>query len=270
MRNVLIFLVLVFAFINCSNAHIDNDKIGNGKVVEEENSDFVELSIQLLNSVRHDKPHKKLREKLATASEEELINDLHNDRLKKAFWLNVYNAYVQLILKENPELFENRGEFFGKKRITVAGNNLSLDDIEHGMIRGSKIKLSLGLMKDPFVGKFERKLRVEKTDGRIHFALNCGAKSCPYVAVYEPGKIDAQLDKTSRQFLSKSSTYKPDEGKVYVTPLFSWFRGDFGGKKGIKSYLKTYDIIPEDAGPGLEFTDYDWTLELGNYKDLNV
>lgn len=268
---LIVLFAVLFAFATCSNAKIDHGQLGNGGIVDEETTyEYVDLSVQLLNAARYDKPHREIGDKLANASLEELEEDLSNDRAKKAFWLNVYNAYVQLILGENPELFENRSAFFGKDRITVAGEKLSFDEIEHGLIRGSKIKLALGLIKDPFVGKFERKLRVSITDGRIHFALNCGAKSCPYVAVYKASKIDAQLDETARQYLNKTSTYNSEEGKVYVTSLFSWFRGDFGGKSGIRKYLKKYDVIPGDAKPALEFKEYDWTLELGNYKDLNI
>jgi hypothetical protein len=50
---------------------------------------------------------------------------------------------------------------------------------------------------------------------------------------------------------------------VTVTPLMSWFRGDFGGKKGvIKDFLVPYGIIPEGLDASLSYGDYDWNLEL--------
>ncbi|MEO0332726.1 MAG: DUF547 domain-containing protein, partial [Bacteroidota bacterium] len=109
-----------------------------------------------------------------------------------------------------------------------------------------------------------------KADGRIHFALNCGAKSCPYIAVYDAIYMDEQLDEIAHQFLNRTSTYEPENEEVYVTSLFSWFRGDFGGKSGIRDYLRKYEVIPQEADPSLSFETYDWTLELGNYTDLSA
>ena len=232
---------------------------------------YVGLSKELLRAAQQKTGPIEIQEKLANVPMETLAQELDNDEAKKAFWINVYNANVQLILSENPELFDDRGKFFGEPRMTVAGKKLSFDDIEHGIIRGSRVKWLLGLVKDPFASKYERTFRVDKTDGRIHFALNCGAKSCPYIAIYDAPYMNAQLDEISKEFLNRTSTYKPKEDKVYVVALFSWFRGDFGGKSGAKKdYLKKYGVIPPEADPALEFKDYDWTLELGNYTELKT
>ncbi len=247
----------------------ENQSLPNESV----NQDYphVELSKDLIKTARNKADYTSIKEQLAQVSPEVLAEELNSDQAKKAFWINVYNGFVQHLLMNNPELFEDRGAFFGEARVTIAGKKLSFDDIEHGIIRGSRVKWLLGLIKDPFAGKYERTFRVDKTDGRIHFALNCGAKSCPYVAAYDARFMDEQLDEIAGQFLNRTSTYKPDEEKVYVTSLFSWFRGDFGGKKGVKkNFLKKYNVIPKDADPDLEFDKYDWTLELGNYADLET
>lgn len=230
----------------------------------------VALSKELVRTAREGQDASEIMDQLATVSVEELSGELDSDEAKKAFWINVYNGYVQHILSRQPELFDDRGAFFKKEQIRVAGELLSLDDIEHGIIRGSKVKWLLGLISDPFADKYERTFRTDKADGRIHFALNCGAKSCPYIAIYDAPYMDEQLDEIARQYLNRSSTYKPDEEQVSVTSLFSWFRGDFGGKSGIRDYLRKYDVIPEEASPELVFSDYDWTLELGNYTDLKT
>lgn len=44
--------------------------------------------------------------------------------------------------------------------------------------------------------------------------------------------------------------------------------GDFSGMNSAKHFLKKYDIIPQDADLSLEFREYDWTLELGNFQEL--
>ncbi len=231
--------------------------------------DALQLSTKLLEASRYQRSVEDVEKKLAEISLDDLANQLDNDDKRKSFWINVYNAQVQLILTKNPQLFENRGAFFSTPSITIAGRELSFDNIEHGIVRGSRAKLALGLLPKLFVSKYEKKLRVRQRDGRIHFALNCGAKSCPPVAIYEASRIDEQLDKSSNAYLNETSIYKADENKVYVTALFNWFRGDFGGFKGVKNdFLKKYNVIPKESNPNISFSDYDWTLYLGNYIDL--
>lgn len=230
-------------------------------------NEYGKMAQDLLKAIKNEEPYKEIQEKIAKIDQDKLDKALQTDEDKKAFWMNIYNANVQILLTEDPSLFEDRGKFFGEKRVTVAGKELSFDTIEHGIIRGSRSKLTLGLTKKLFVDKFERKFRTKKRDGRIHFALNCGAKSCPYIAVYESDRLNEQLDKGSKKFLQRVSTYKAEEEKVYTTVLFSWFRGDFGCKGPIK-FLKKYDVVPEDADPKIKYDKYDWTLDLGNYIEL--
>lgn len=228
----------------------------------------LQLAENLLKAARYEKPADEIKADLANLDFSYLHKTLDTDKKKLAFWINIYNAYVQLFLAEKPELFEDRGAFFSSPRIPIAGKTLSFDDIEHGIIRRSQSKLTLGLIPKLFVNKYERKMRTNERDGRIHFALNCGAKSCPPVAIYEVERINEQLDASSKKFLEGSTTYKEEENKAYVTALFSWFRGDFGGLDGVKDYLRRYDIIEKDVNPSLSFEAYDWTLYLGNYLDL--
>lgn len=230
--------------------------------------DPLQLAENLLKAARYEKPAEEIKTDLANLDFNYLHKSLNTDEKKLAFWINIYNAHVQLFLTEKPKLFEDRGAFFSSPRMPIAGKTLSFDDIEHGIIRRSQSKLTLGLIPKLFVNKYERKMRTEERDGRVHFALNCGAKSCPPVAIYETERINEQLDKSSKQFLEGSTTYEKEENKAYVTALFSWFRGDFGGLDGVKDYLRRYSIIEEDTDPSLSFKNYDWTLYLGNYIDL--
>lgn len=205
---------------------------------------------------------------IAQTTLSELSKELSSDEAKLAFWMNVYNGSVQNILIAKPELFNDRNAFFKAKQINVAGKIMSLDDIEHGMIRKSKVKLSLGFFGKLFVSSFERKLRVQNINPRIHFALNCGAKSCPPVAIYDAKRVTQQLDASAKKYLTQTTSYKESENKVIVTTLFSWFRGDFGGLEGVKEMLKSYTLIPANSNPNLEFADYDWTLDTGNFIEL--
>lgn len=230
-------------------------------------TEILELAEELIIQAKEKKDGISVFTKLAALSEESLFAALDTDEKKKAFWMNVYNATVQIFLSKKPELFDDRGAFFKDDRIVVAGKDLSLDQIEHGIIRGSKLKLSLGLIKDPFADSFERNTRVSKTDGRIHFALNCGAKSCPYVAIYDYKKVDEQLEKGAAQYLKKTTIVEGNTAKV--STLFNWFRGDFGSKQDIIDFNKRLGAIDKDAEvSNIEYLDYDWTLELGNFKEL--
>lgn len=234
---------------------------------------FAELSMILLQNVRDGKSTKHIENKLAQVSQMELNADLNTESKKKAFWLNVYNAYVQILLLDKPELFEDRNSWFGynffsSPQVNIAGKELSFDDIEHGIIRHSKIKLSMGYWDKWFPSDFEVMFRWDKVDPRIHFALNCGAKACPYIAIYDPERVEEQLDISTKQYLEKTTEYDADKDKVKVNALMSWFRADFGGKDGAVEMLKKYKIIPQDSDPSVSFLEYDWALELGNYKDI--
>ncbi|WP_375580752.1 DUF547 domain-containing protein [Marivirga tractuosa] len=243
------------------------NSFGQSKIKNEPN-EFVRLSMNLIATVKNKADYQKYVNEYKALPLDELANSLDTDNKTKAFWINTYNAYVQILLTEDPSLFEDRGAFFKGDLINVGGELLSLDFIEHGIIRGSVVKLSMGFIKDPFASKLEKQFRVEETDGRIHFAVNCGATSCPYVAVYSAYELDKELDQITKQFLQRTTEYDESEDEVYVTTLFSWFKGDFSDRGGVIGYLIKYDCIPKDADPDVNYKEYDWTLELGNFTEL--
>jgi hypothetical protein len=206
--------------------------------------------------------------KLAAITEEKLRAHLDSENKSKAFWLNAYNTFAQYLLKQDRSRFDDRNDFFSEKLITIAGHELSLDDIEHGIIRHSKNKYSMGYVGKFVVGDFEKKFRLEKMDYRIHFALNCGAKSCPPVALYVPERIDEQLDKSTSSYLKNNTEFDKKNNEIMVPKLCSWFKADFGGEDGVIEMLKKYKIIDKDQDPDVEYLDYDWTLSLSNYVTL--
>lgn len=226
------------------------------------------LSENFLLKIKNGESTENIREQLATLPFEDLENGLKTDTQKLAFWVNIYNGYIQYILQENPDLYEDRGAFFKKEQIKIAGNTVSFEKIEHGIIRKSQWPLGLGLIRKWFPNKFERKLRVDKRDYRVHFALNCGAKDCPPVAIYYPEKLNEQFKKGTKNYLTLTSTYNEKENSVAITPLFSWFRGDFGCKKGVKEILKENQIIETTKKVDITYKGYDWTLDLDNWTKL--
>ena len=231
-------------------------------------TDFNELSEEFLRNIRNNQDTQEIRNKLANTSIKELDNALDTTNKRLAFWVNIYNAYIQVILQKNPELYEDRGSFFKKDQIAIAGDTVSFAKIEHGLIRKSQWEYGLGYIRKWFPDKFERKLRVDNPVYNIHFALNCGAKDCPPVAIYEWERLEEQFNTVTQNYLERTTDYNPDTKEASVTSLFSWFRGDFGGKCGIKKILKNKGIIPTTKGVDLNYKNYDWTLDLDNFTEL--
>lgn len=250
-------LILFSIFFSCS--HKESKAVMNSI-----SNDPIELSQQLLDYVRDNKDATPIVNKIAQISEEDL-KSLKSDGEKLTFWINIYNGLTQYTLVKDPAMYDDRDNFFKSKFVNIANRNLSLDDIEHGLLRRSRNKLSLGYLPKLFVSKFERQNRVKNIDPRIHFALNCGAKSCPPIVIYDEATIDEQLDESTKNYLK--SEVKVDGDTVYTSSLMSWFRADFGGKKGIRKFLAIYDIIEDGAKPTLKFQDYDWSLDTGNYTN---
>lgn len=224
----------------------------------------IEFAQALLLETKKGNNTDQIQKKLASIQMEELIKLLDDDANKKSFWINIYNAYTQIELKKNPERYKKRSKFFKSKFIVIAGENFSLDDIEHGILRRSKSKISMGYFNSCFPGQLERKLRVSEVDPRLHFALNCGAKSCPPIAFYAPEHIEKQLDLSTKSYLTNEIDI--EDNRLHVPKLFSWFRGDFGGKKGIKKFIHKYLNLDESKKYKLKFKDYSWELELGRYN----
>lgn len=229
---------------------------------------FNKLSENFLERIKKNENTEDIEKNLADASIETLASALDNDEKKLAFWVNIYNGFIQVVLKAEPALYDDRGSFFKKEQLHIAGEMISFAKIEHGIIRKSQWEYGLGMIRKWFPNKFERKLRVNKRDYRIHFALNCGAKDCPPVAIYEWERLEEQFKKGTASYLQKSTTYSEEKKEVAVTSLFSWFRGDFGCKSGVKKILQQQNLIPSSGGIAITYTNYDWTLDLDNFIDL--
>jgi hypothetical protein len=169
---------------------------------------------------------------------------------KLAFWINAYNALaVQGVtahwpgLKSVADVAPDFG-FFKARSHTVGGRLLSLDTIEHEIIRK------------------------QFAEPRIHAALNCASVSCPPLRneAYVADRLDAQLDAQFRAFVRDPGRNRIDvaSGAVALSSLFDWFKADFGGVAG---YIGRYLDAPaaaavseaEKAGR-LTYLPYDWAL----------
>jgi hypothetical protein len=173
-----------------------------------------------------------------------------------AFWINAYNAYTIQLVNSHGERrsIRNINKTLGvikamgpwkQEIVRAGGQTMSLDHVEHEIIRKR--------FREP----------------RIHFALVCAACSCPPLRreAYTGAGLDRQLDEQARLFIAGS----PDSNRVdvanatvYLSPIFGWFKEDFGPDLG--RFLARY--VPQ--GPERRLlesgkfktveTEYDWSL----------
>lgn len=258
-RSFCVFFVFTHftAHISCAQPETNQNNI---------QMNLIQTSQKILLAAKRHETTDSLTALLRQVSEADLLNQLTDDNHKKAFWINLYNAYTQIILSGNPDLYKERSSFFGGKLIHIAGKDHSLDDIEHGLLRRSKVKWSLGYFNKLFPSSFEKKNRVDTLDYRIHFSLNCGAKSCPPIAFYRPEQLDKQLDVATKTFLKGESEYDSASNTIYLPTMMNWFRRDFGGKNKMKELLHRIEVLLPGQDPTIKFKKYDWNLFLENYK----
>jgi hypothetical protein len=207
----------------------------------------------------------ELERRLAALEEPTLAAALNEDRARIAFWLDVYNAAVIRAGSVDLTSPVTRWRHFGRRSVVVAGRHLSLDDIEHGLLRRSRWKLGLGYLGNPAPSPFERRHRVAHVDARIHFALNCGAASCPPLAAYDRTHLEEQLALASSSFLASEVVAS---GSVLRVPgLLLWYIGDFGGPPGLRRMLREAGV--GGWGGPIRFSTYDWTPTAGRWLDTS-
>ncbi len=224
---------------------------------------LLKLSESLLYKVKTEEPTEIIEKELAFIDKKRIVEGLVNDDAIKTFWINIYNAWFQILAtrdkKKNPEIFSG-------KLIPIAGKKISLDDIEHGILRKYRWKYSKGYLPKLFPGKLIKQLAVAKIDYRIHFALNCGAKSCPPIAFYSYKTIDTQLNVAARSFLSGDTEIDDIKKEVRVSKIMSWFIADFGGKRGIRKLITK--LLQKDVNSyGIKFKPYNWNEALHNFVE---
>ena len=114
---------------------------------------------------------------------------------------------------------------------------------------------------------------VDKVDPRIHFALNCGASSCPPIAVYDAESLAQDLETATEGFLEQSVTLNAETKSVNLSQLFQWYRVDFGkSDKEVLDWIKAnggssvkakFDKFEEFVGTGkttIRYDTYNWGL----------
>lgn len=165
-----------------------------------------------------------------------------------AYWINAYNAFtIQLILNHYPiksikDIVPTQPGVntpWEIKFIHIGGQTLSLDDIEHNILRE----------------KFG--------EPRIHFALVCAAGSCPSLRqeAYTGKQLEQQLDSAGYSFL-----HNPEKNKIYgsekvsLSPIFKWYAEDFKEMGGAGGVIEVYSDIQVEKDSAIHYNEYDWSL----------
>lgn len=182
---------------------------------------------------------------------------------QQAFLINAYNAFtVELVLTRYPDLTSIRGlgGLFGNpwkpKWVPLLGAKVSLDDIEHAMLRAR------GVFDEP----------------RVHFAVNCASVGCPMLReeAFEATRLNAQLEEQTARFMADRSRnrWNPARQRLELSRIFDWYGEDFRlGHQGIDTlatFVARHAERLADAPADRErlrsgrferaFLDYDWAL----------
>lgn len=187
-----------------------------------------------------------------------------------AFWINVYNAAVihGVVRFGITSSVREVPFFFKRTAYHIGGHIFSLHEMEHGILRGNR-RAPHGLLR-PWRGEDPRiAFSVQPLDLRIHFALVCGARSCPPVGFYRAEDIDFQLDLAAASFINSHHVKVfPERGTLLISKIFHWYGADFGGKFGILDTLIKYldqkekrEFLERERNRILiRFNKYDWNL----------
>ncbi|UZR94480.1 DUF547 domain-containing protein [Chondrinema litorale] len=162
---------------------------------------------------------------------------------KKAFYLNAYNI---LVIKNIIDAYPidspmSIDGFFDKKKQTVAGEVLTLNEIEN------------------------KKIREVYKDSRIHFALVCAAKGCPEIAsfAFTPEMVDEQLQQLTTKAINNSDFTKVNksEKQVMLSEIFNWYKQDFLNEApDLLAYINKYRKEKLDKNFKVSHYSYNWEL----------
>lgn len=163
---------------------------------------------------------------------------------KLAYYINAYNAFtVELILEHYPlKSIKDIRNPWGQKFIQLGNESISLNDIEHNILRK---------MNEP----------------RIHFAINCASVSCPklYNKAFTSEQLDKQLDQVTREFIN-STENNISENELQLSNIFKWYEKDYlvNGIRSLAHYISQYTDVQINPNAKVNFLDYNWDLNEKN------
>lgn len=183
-----------------------------------------------------------------------------------ALWINAYNALTaQGLLNAriaDPEARVDVSDFafFKERRYNVGGINVSLDLIEHAILRRDAQHASLVNLTDDATARervVEEAARMPDFDPRIHFAINCASVSCPDLRseAYTGPQLEAQLADQAQRFLDNPDKGAGPDG---ISRLFIWFLIDFQAVAPVEEFIATYRTDGTEGVDLDQYLEYDW------------
>jgi inosine-uridine nucleoside N-ribohydrolase len=190
-----------------------------------------------------------------------------NER-RLAFWINAYNAFtLRTIVDHYPirpswltlpprNSIRQIDGVWTKLQWRAAGRTLTLDDIEH------------------------RILRPEFKEPRVHFAINCASVGCPPLAAepYRAAALEAQLDGAARRYLASPQGLRVEGETLRVSRILEWYGEDFVARfapdaqgrpdridRAIRAVVARFgppaaaDLARKESAR-VRFLNYDWSL----------
>lgn len=174
--------------------------------------------------------------------------------VQKAYWINLYNALtVELILEHYPvrtitKLGESLFAFgpWDDDIATVAGQTLTLNDIEHEILRP--------IWSDP----------------RIHYAVNCASYSCPNLSAtaFTSANTERLLEAGAQAYVNHPRGVRFNDGDLELSSIYDWYQKDFGDDEQqlldhliqyAEPSLKARLVRFQQQGGDLDY-DYNWNL----------
>ena len=191
--------------------------------------------------------------------------ELGGDDERAAVWLNAYNALVTDWLRSHPPRRSMLRELrlFGRAAYRLGGLTYTPDQIEHGLLRGNR--------RPPFrprrvlrVGDPRLRAAPSRFDPRIHFALNCGARSCPPIRRYEVTGLDGQLQAATTSYLQAETDVEEPAGRVILPGLMRLYRRDFGSDADALRFAAGHvpaleRMLRSSPAPAVSYGRFDWT-----------
>ena len=167
-----------------------------------------------------------------------------------AFWANLYNALTLKVVLDAYPVRSIRDIRSGvragpwrRQLVTVGGVRLSLDDIEHGILRKGW------------------------SDPRIHYAVNCASIGCPNLPLraWRGATLGGSLDAAARAYVRHPRGARFDGDVLVVSSIYKWYAADFGGSDAcVIAHLARYAAPPLkarlEASTRIGRDAYDWSL----------
>lgn len=162
-----------------------------------------------------------------------------NEKARLAFYINLYNLTTLKVIADNYPIKSIKdmkgGKIWDIGLMVLNGKSYSLNELENQLIRGQ--------YKEP----------------RIHFLINCGAKSCPplHTEAFTEKNIDELMDKRTRQFINDALSNTITPKQIKISKIFDWYQTDFGN---LVSFINRYSKTKVLNNAKISFMDYDWDL----------